>query len=89
MSWGEVSATEQNNVQYASAQSCLALCGPIDCNPSGSSVYGISQARRLEWVATSYSRESPRPRDQTTPLVSPALTIEFFTTSTICEVHSV
>ena len=68
MSWGEVLATEQNNVQYACAQSCLTLCGPIDSNPSDSSVYGISQARRLEWVATSYSRESARPRDQTTPL---------------------
>ena len=30
-----------------------------------SSVHGIFQARVLEWVAISFSRESPRPRDQT------------------------
>ena len=32
------------------AQSCPTLCDPIDCSPSGSSVYGILQARILEWV---------------------------------------
>ena len=35
------------------------------CSPAGSSVHGISQARILEWVAISFSRESSRPRDQT------------------------
>ena len=30
-------------------QSCL--CGPTDCNPPGSSVHGILQARIPEWVA--------------------------------------
>ena len=25
-------------------------CNPTDCSPPGSSVYGISQARILEWV---------------------------------------
>ena len=34
-------------------QSCLTLCDPMD-----SSVYGILQARILEWVAVSYSRGS-------------------------------
>ena len=38
------------------AQSCLTLCDPMDCSPLGSSVYGISQARILEWVAISFSR---------------------------------
>ena len=33
--------------------------------PPGSSVWGISQARMLEWVAISYFRESSQPRDQT------------------------
>ena len=42
----------------ADAQSCLILCDPVDCSPSGSSVHGISQARILEWVAISSSRES-------------------------------
>ena len=40
-------------------------CNPMDCSPPGSSVHGISQARILEWVATSFSRGSSRPRDQT------------------------
>ena len=32
-------------------QSCPALCDPMDCNPPGSSVHEIFQARILEWVA--------------------------------------
>ena len=55
----------------------LTLCNPIDCSPPGSSVHGISQARILEWAATSYSRGSFWLRDQ--PL-SPALAGWFFTT---------
>ena len=47
------------------AQSCLTLCYPMDCSPQGSSVYGISQARILEWVAISSSRGSSWPRDRT------------------------
>ena len=31
----------------------------------GSSVHGILQSRILEWVASSFSRESSRPRDRT------------------------
>ena len=31
----------------------------------GSSVYGVSQARILEWVALSFSRRSSRSRDRT------------------------
>ena len=33
------------------AQSCLTLSDPMDCNPPGSSVHGIFQARVLEWGA--------------------------------------
>ena len=33
------------------AQSCLTLCNPMDCSLPASSVYGILQARVLEWVA--------------------------------------
>ena len=47
------------------AQSCLTLCDPVDCSPPGSSVHGILQARILEWVTISFSRESSQPRDQT------------------------
>ena len=38
---------------------------PMTCNPSGSSLHGISQARILEWVAIPVSRESSQPKDQT------------------------
>ena len=40
------------------AQSCLTLCDPMDCSPPGSTVHDISQARILEWIATSFSRGS-------------------------------
>ena len=50
---------------HAVAQSCLALCDPMDCSPPGSSVHGISQARILEWVVIFSSRGSSRPKDQT------------------------
>ena len=35
------------------------------CNPPGSNVHGIFQARILEWVAIPFSRGSFQPRDQT------------------------
>ena len=47
------------------AQSCLALCDPMDCSPTGSSFHGILQARILEWVAISFSRGSSWPRGWT------------------------
>ena len=40
-------------------------CNPMDCSLPGSSVNGIPQARILEWVATSFSRGSSQPRNQT------------------------
>ena len=43
------------------AQLCLTLCGPVDCSLPGSSVRGILQARILEWVAISFSRDLPDP----------------------------
>ena len=46
-------------------QLCPTLCNPMDCNPPGSSVHGILQARILEWVAISFSRGSSGTRDQT------------------------
>ena len=38
------------------AKPCLTLCDPVDCSSPGSSVHGISQARILEWAATSFSK---------------------------------
>ena len=46
------------------ARSLQSCCDPMDCNPPGSSVYGILQARILEWVAMSSCRGSSWPRDQ-------------------------
>ena len=45
-------------------QSCLTLCNPLDCNPPGSSVCGILQARILERVSMPSSRGSSRIKDQ-------------------------
>ena len=44
---------------------CPSLCDPKDCSLPGSSIHGISQARILERLAISFSREPPHPRDQT------------------------
>ena len=37
------------------AQSCPAICDPMDCSLPGFSVHGIFQARVLEWVAIAFS----------------------------------
>ena len=38
-----------------SLPSCPTLCDPIDGSPLGSSVPGILQVRKLEWVAIAFS----------------------------------
>ena len=57
--------TERLNWWGLAAKSCPLFCDPVDCNPPGSSVHGITQARILEWVAISLSSVSSQPRDQT------------------------
>ena len=47
------------------AQSCLTLCGSVDCSPPASSVHGIFHAGILEQVAISFSRRCSWPRDWT------------------------
>ena len=47
-----------NNVIVLVAKSCLIHCNPMNYNPPGSSVHGISQIRTLEWVAIPFSRAS-------------------------------
>ena len=39
-------------------QSCPTFSDPMDCSPPGFSVYGIFQARVLEWVAIAFSEET-------------------------------
>ena len=47
------------------AHSCPTLYHSMNCNPPGSSVHGVLQARILEWEAVPFSRGSSRPRDWT------------------------
>ena len=49
------------------------LCNPMDCSPPGSSVHGMFQARKLEWVAISFSRDLPNPGIEPASVESPAL----------------
>ena len=49
----------------------------MDYSPPGSSVHAISKARKLEWVAISFSRDLLNPEME---LASPALAFKCFTT---------
>ena len=61
------------------AESCPTLCDPMHYSSPGSSVHGIFQARILEWVAISFSRDLPVPGIELTSLASPTLADRFFT----------
>ena len=54
-------------------------------SPSGSSVHGILQARILEWVASSFSRGSSQPKDQTRVFCISCIAGEFFNHWTVRE----
>ena len=69
-----ITTVEMNEV----AQSCPTLCDPMDCSLSGSSVHGIFQARILEWVVISFSRDLPDPGIKPESLASPVLAGGFF-----------
>ena len=60
--WPSVSFNERESEV---AQSCPTLWDPMDCSPPDSPVHGIFQARVLEWVAISFSRESSQPKNWT------------------------
>ena len=49
------------------AESCPALCDPMDCSLPGSSVHGVFQARILKWVAISYSQPRIKPMSPAFP----------------------
>ena len=68
------------------AQLCPTPCDPMDCSLPGSSVYGIFQARILEWVAISCSRASSWPREQTQCLLHWQL--DFLPLSHLCKYFS-
>ena len=53
--------TNISNKTYVAAaakslQSCLTLCDPRDSSPPGSPIPGLLQARTLEWVVISFSK---------------------------------
>ena len=54
-----------------SFQSCPALCSPMDCSPTGSSVHGILQARILEWVAIPYIPVKPKEKKKSSKTKEP------------------
>ena len=47
-----------HGVQGGLSHSVVSLCDPMDCNPPGSSFYGLLQARTLERVVMPFSRGS-------------------------------
>ena len=51
----------RNNSTCMPAQWCLTLCDPMDYSPPGPCVHGILQARKLEWVAISFSWGTSQP----------------------------
>ena len=58
--------TELNWIDNVLSCSIMSnICSLMDCSPPGSYGHGIFQARTLEWVAISYSRESFWPQDLT------------------------
>ena len=65
-------------------KSCSTLCDPMGCSLPGSSVHGISQARILEWISISFSRDI---LDWGIEPASPALAGRFFTTEPPGKVH--
>ena len=64
-------------MKVLTAQSCPTLCDPMDCSPPGYSVHRTFQARILEWIAISSSRDLP---NQGIESASHALAGRFFTT---------
>ena len=62
----------------------IAICG-LEKHPPTSSAPGILQARILEWVAISFSRDLPDPGIKPVSLEFPALAGKFFTTGTTWE----
>ena len=69
----------------ALTQSCLTLCGLMNCSSLGSSIHGFFQARILEWVAISYSWGSSQRRDRTCISCISLIGGGFFTTSATWE----
>ena len=65
----QLSGSQKTMFKHAAAaaakslQSCPTLCDPMDCSPPGSSIYGIFQARVLEWGAIAFSSSNMTDQD--------------------------
>ena len=68
------------------SMSHILAVGFFNAEPPGKPVHGILQARILEWVVISFSRDLPNLGTEHVSLMSPALAGRFFTTSTTLEV---
>ena len=65
-----------NTVCVPSPSVMLTLWVHMNCSPPGSSINGVLQARRLEWVAMPSSRGCSHPKEQTQ---TPAFWVDSFT----------
>ena len=68
--WGRTVSGTRKLEGAKSLQSCPTLCNTMDYSPPGYSAPGILQARILEWVAVSSSRDLPNPGIEPTSYVS-------------------
>ena len=57
--------TPVRQVMCLVAQLCLTLCDPMDCGLPVPLSMGMLQARKMEWVAISFSRGTSQLRDRT------------------------
>ena len=52
----------QRACRCLAAESCPTLCDPVDCSPQAPlALASCTQARILQWVAVSFSRDLPDP----------------------------
>jgi hypothetical protein len=63
MWWLDLQNPYQALCMCAYLLSLVWLCDTMDCSPPGSTVHGNFQARILEWVVISFSRQPSWPRD--------------------------
>ena len=61
------------------------FCDPMDCNPPGSSVHGISRQEYWSGLPFPFPGDLPNPGIEPMSLVSPALAGRFFTTGATWE----
>ena len=59
--WAHIYMNVNVKVKVLVTLSCPTLCDPMNHSPPGSSVHGILQARILDWIAISFSRDLPNP----------------------------